>query len=163
PDFIAVFKAGLGLPVTDDEFQAAYGYYKRQAQNDYSGPNRYAFNSSGDPIPGPGAPTGLPGDHDTDLVNHAPHLTVLDAPADNAAAPNVTTGPGFGTVTADGTGGSLATKTVYLFNTGGEPLSISRVSLVTGNAGFSVSGFNAPVTLAAFDPDNMDQTASRLP
>ncbi|MDG0865163.1 choice-of-anchor D domain-containing protein, partial [Pelomonas aquatica] len=152
PDFIGVFKAGLGIPSTVAEFQAAYNYYKLQANNDYTVAGQaYAFNNGGNPVPGPG--------HLIDEGDLPAYLAVVDGPADNRQPPNVVGSLDFGTVNADGPGGALASKTVWLFNTGNHPLHLSSVD-VQGNAGFSVSGFSGPLDLAAFDPNN--PAASRL-
>ena len=152
PDFINVFKAGLGIPSTAGEFQTAYNYYKLQANNDYTiAGQAYAFNNGGNPVPGPG--------HLIDEGDLPAYLAVVDGPADDHQPPNVVGNLDFGTVNADGAGGALASKTVWLFNTGNHPLHLSSVD-VQGGPGFSVAGFAGPQDLAAFDPSN--PAASRL-
>jgi hypothetical protein len=153
PDFIGVFKAALGMPLTDAEFQAAYDYYKLQANNDYTIVGQaYAFNNGGNPVPGPG--------HLISLDNPVPYLAVVDGPADDHLPPNVIHNLDFGTVLADGAGGELASQTIWLFNTGGNHLDLNSVEIL-GSSGFKVTGFGGPTMLESFDEAN--PAPSRLP
>ncbi len=162
PSFKAIFKAALGLPVEDkevfDKQDGALPYYKKYVNLEEYDPIKktgYGFNSIGSPTPGPGFSGGESGFPEGQII-------VLDGPGDDFIAPNVIDNLDFGNVIVDGTAGVDATRTIYLFNYGDKPLTVSEISTVDIDEGLHVVGFSGPVTLAPFDQASSDQSASRL-
>ena len=145
-------KYALGLPVTTAEHVAIWNYYKT-----YEPLETYRHNLG---LLGPA--------HDPNESGvGAPVLELLDAPLVIGG-----TAPGqfddgdhvdLGSVRADGNGGESTTKTIYLFNNGDEPLTVSGVALSGSASGFVLEGIGTlPLSIPAIDPLNPDPAASTL-
>ncbi len=137
-------KLALGTGPTDAEWTAAYTHYSTLISLEH-----YAFREEGVPL------------EDRDPATIAGVLSVYDRPVTlNGSSPVRVASVALPRTIA---GGSATTATVYLFNDGGQPLTIDSIELLGAPAGVTIQKLQAiqlPRVLPAIDIDNPDPTAA---
>ncbi|MGB8166337.1 MAG: Ig-like domain-containing protein, partial [Chthoniobacteraceae bacterium] len=141
--FKPLVEYALGLPVTDAEAQAIWDYYKT-----YEKLETYRHNNTAGPAP----------QHTVEENRiEAGVLRLYDAQPAIGLAPHRVNEINFAPTLADGAGNQSKTFQIYLFNAGGEDLTIDNVSLLRGTAGFSIESIGTlPLTLEHLETDTID-------
>jgi hypothetical protein len=121
---LPMIKTGLGVPVSDAEFEDLFGYYKRFIPLEH-----YAF--------APGLP--LPGHDESEFEESLPILSVLERmPSVGEEVPAAIRELDFRPTPADGAGGDSSRLTLVVFNAGDADLNVTRME--TTDASFVVEG-----------------------